>query len=393
MRVCAVCVTADGLGTGMTGGAENQVALLLSHLATRGHETTLVVPGLDDLPSTREGVRILSGWDSHKGARGLRAFTYRLPRLRQVLREVAADAFYIRGFSTFASSVVAAAHDVGACSLLALAHDFDLRLKRGDGGPIRRGLYERSLDGRAASLYYRQRGLRRASCVIAQTQSQLERCRLLGLRSACVSNIVEPPQEKAQGAGDGAHAVWVGSLSWKKGVEELAELVDRLHDVSFEIIGPVRPSIPRATVDRLLQGHNVRYLGELPHALVWERMWRSRILINTSPAEGFANVMLEAWAMGTPVVSLASNPDGLLSGDESLGLCAGGSLTDMASMIRRLLADDESRESAGHRAAEYVRRAHSPSEVCRQFEELVGAIRAGGREAYGRRLEKGRSES
>jgi glycosyltransferase involved in cell wall biosynthesis len=359
----------------MAGGIENQVPFLMSHLAARGHETTLVVPGLDELPRTLAGVQILSGWDPLKGVRGVRALTYRLPHLRRVLGEVSADAYYICGFSHLAPSLVTAAREVGGCSLLALASDADLYLQRGSKRGADEGLFQRSGEGRAASFYYRERGLRRASCVIAQTEWQLERCRLLGLRSEVVSNVVGTPPDDVSGEGDGADVIYVGSLSKWKGIDTLLELVTTLDDVSFEIVGPVRTTVPQSTIDRLLHAPNVRYLGKLPHALAWARMRRSRILVNTSPLEGFANVMLEAWAVGTPVVSLSHDPNGLLSREEPLGFCAGGSLADMVSMIRRLLADDEGRASAGRRAAEYVRKAHSPSEICRQFEELVGNLR------------------
>ena len=95
--------------------------------------------------------------------------------------------------------------------------------------------------------------------------------------------------------------------------------------------------------------------------------------------EGFSNVMLEAWAVGTPAVSLAANPDSLLSGHDSLGLCAGGSIEDMAAMIRTALADDAALSATGQRAVDYVRRTHSPDVVCEQFESLVGGSIDGGR--------------
>ena len=114
MRVCAVCKTADGLEAGFAGGAENQVGLLLSHLAKRGHEATLVVPGLDAAPAIRNGVRVISGWDASRGRRGIRAFTYRLPQLRRVLHDVAADVYYARGFSNIAPSLVTTARAAGS---------------------------------------------------------------------------------------------------------------------------------------------------------------------------------------------------------------------------------------------------------------------------------------
>ena len=372
MKVCLVCMNAAAaLGADVTGGIENQVPLLAWHLAARGHDTTLVVPGMDGGPRSHRGVGVVSGWDPDVGRRGVRAFTYRLPQLRRTLAQLAADTYYICGYSQLAPSLVSAAREVGACSLLALASDVDLRLRRGAKGSVRRSLYERSQESLAASLYYRQRGLRRASCVVAQTKEQLERCRFLGLRSTMISNVVDAPPPDIPGEGPESDVIYVGSLSRWKGVDTLAELVTALGEVSFEIVGPIRDSVPQPLADRLLQAPNVRYLGRLPHTSAWARIRRSRVLINTSPVEGFANTMLEAWAVGTPVVSFAADPNGLLSDPDPFGLCAGGSLSTMVTMIRSMLADDEGREAAGRRASEYVRNVHSPSTICSQFEDLV----------------------
>jgi len=369
-------MTADGLDAGFAGGAQNQVGLLMSHLAELGHEVTLVVPGLGAAPAIKRGVHVVSGWDANRGLRGVRAFTYRLPQLRRVLRDVAADVYYVRGFSHLAPSLVKAARSVGAHSLLGLASDADLSLKRLAVDTSARGMYERLQDGRAASLCYREGGLRRATCVVAQTQGQLDRCKALKLRARLVANIVETPpaQTKEGDDADAADVIWVGSLSRLKGVEELASLVGDLADVSFEIVGPIHADIAPGMLDRLLTADNVTYHGELSHDAAWRRMRRARLLINTSPREGFSNVMLESWAVGTPVVSLAANPDSLLSGRDSLGLCAQGDPAEMAAMIRMILGDSAVLSATGQRAVDYVRRAHSPQVVCEQFESLVADL-------------------
>ena len=214
--------------------------------------------------------------------------------------------------------------------------------------------------------------MRRATCVVAQTQEQLDRCQALRLRARLVANIVETPPAHTEESNDAADVIWVGALSRRKGVEDLANLAHALADISFDIVGPVRGCVAPRALDRLLTAGNVTYHGELPHDVAWSRMRCARLLINTSQMEGFSNVMLEAWAVGTPVVSLTANPDSLLSGHDSLGFCAGGSLADMAAMIRATLADDAALSAAGRRAVDYVRQAHSADVVCEQFESLVG---------------------
>jgi len=126
VNLCLVSHSADPLLGQPSGGSEGQTALLARHLALRGHEVTLVVPGLQREATAVSGVRLLSGWDPSHGVRFLRAPTYRYPMLRRVLVNVRADAYYTRTVTFFTPTVIAAAHRASAPAFLALASDRDL---------------------------------------------------------------------------------------------------------------------------------------------------------------------------------------------------------------------------------------------------------------------------
>src|SRR5689334_7416328 len=97
MKICLVGHDAYGLYGNVTGGAEKQVALLARHFARRGHDVTFVMPGYGGVEEKVDKVLLRSGWLPDRGIKKLRFITYRLPYLKRVLNDVAADVYYIRG--------------------------------------------------------------------------------------------------------------------------------------------------------------------------------------------------------------------------------------------------------------------------------------------------------
>ncbi|WP_430404412.1 glycosyltransferase [Fluviicola sp.] len=67
---------------------------------------------------------------------------------------------------------------------------------------------------------------------------------------------------------------------------------------------------------------NFHYLGEIPNSEVNKQLSQSHILVNTSQYEGFSNTFVQAWMRKVVVVSLNSNPDGLLT-DKEIGFVSG----------------------------------------------------------------------
>ncbi len=379
MKVCLVGHSAAGFGDGHVGGSERQSALLARELAAHGHDVVYVVTGLAGGDRTVAGVRLRAAWDPDAGVRFVRAATHRYPRLLSLLRDEAADTYYSRGAGYHTPFVVRAARDVGATSVLALASDKDLYAVSGKVLFGVRSPRLSALIGPLAHAGFRRWGLRAADWVVVQNEEQAAACAALGLRHAVLPNIVEPPAGELAATAPTRDVIWAGNVldgRRSKGLGELVALAGLLPAVSFTVVGTIRGESSRAALQALEGLPNVELAGSLSHGQTQRRMAAHRLVINTSPSEGFSNVMLEGWSLGRPSVTLAVNPSGLLTGDE-LGVCAGGDIGAMAAAIVALLQEPVARAAMGARCRAYVARVHSGAGVVEAFERLASQERPG----------------
>jgi hypothetical protein len=88
------------------------------------------------------------------------------------------------------------------------------------------------------------------------------------------------------------------------------------------------------------------------------------------------NVFLEAWARSVPALTLAFDPDGLISAEE-LGIAAGGSWTRFTDGAASLWSDSELRARLGANGRAYLARNHSPAAVGSRWEKLLTEVAPG----------------
>ena len=371
MRVCLVGHSAAGLLSSSAGGSEGQIAVLARELAAREHEVTLVAIGLDEGERMVAGVQVRSGWEPLRGVRYVRAFTYRYPRLYRVLRAERADVYYARGAGLYTPFVVLAARVGRARSVLALASDRDLYAS---SARVLFSLSDSSLSPFVAPLahfVYRRWALRAVTWVTVQNQEQATACAALGLHHAVLPNIVQPPPAELAHAAPDRDVIWAGNVfdgRRSKGLEALARLAQMLPETTFTVAGTLEAPSCHDVIGLLQLLPNVAVTGQLPHDEMQQRIAAHRLVINTSPSEGFSNVMLEGWSLGRPCVTLSVNPSGSLT-DDRLGICGDGDLVTMGAAITALLAEDRARAAMGARGRKYVRDTHAPDRVCAAFEQ------------------------
>jgi glycosyltransferase involved in cell wall biosynthesis len=138
-------------------------------------------------------------------------------------------------------------------------------------------------------------------------------------------------------------AIWIGRIRPQKQVEHFLDLAAAALDCNFAVVGgfgeDLSPSLLDALAERMQSLSNLIYFGPQRASEVLHLLKLSKVLVNTSPAEGFPNAMLEAWGVGVPVLSLFVDPGGVIK-RERIGLVSGSN----SSLLRDLctLTSEES---------------------------------------------------
>jgi teichuronic acid biosynthesis glycosyltransferase TuaC len=137
----------------------------------------------------------------------------------------------------------------------------------------------------------------------------------------------------------------VGLLIERKGHHRVIEALHLLPDCDLVIVGegPERARL-EALAARLGVGPRVRLLGARPHAELAPIYTAADLLVLASSREGWANVLLEAMACGTPVVAspIWGNPEVVQSREAGL-IARENTPAAIAASVRDLLADPPDR--------------------------------------------------
>ena len=289
-----------------TGGAEVQQAGLARGLAARGVDVTVVCCDFGQPSPTRvHGVRVLRSYRLHAGIPVLRFFHPRLTSTWTALHAADADVYYVRGASLEAGVAYEVARMRGVPFVFGAAHEHDAHFALPElSSPRDRAWYRRALHGAAA--------------VIAQTGTQQRLFRQqFGVDSLVVRNLVELPEASAD-PGSCENIVWLATYKASKRPDWFLELARALPHRHFVMCGvvPEPPTSTEAwdearTAARDLPNLEVR--GFVQHDQVARLHQDAALFVHSSPAEGFSNTLLEAWASGLPSVS-CTDPDGAVAG-------------------------------------------------------------------------------
>jgi glycosyltransferase involved in cell wall biosynthesis len=177
-----------------------------------------------------------------------------------------------------------------------------------------------------------------------------------------VPGIVNLPGSVKPHAVRDRYVAWIGVLRKPKRADLLIDIARRLPSVEFVVCGgPSLHRSPPGYGERIIRSfkelRNIHYLGHVPPDRAIEIIGGAALLLSTSDGEGFPSVFLEAWASGTPVVSLKIDPDRLIA-TRKLGLICDG-VEAAAGGILTLVESWQERQEIALRSREYVAQFHT----------------------------------
>ena len=214
-------------------------------------------------------------------------------------------------------------------------------------------------------------GLRRIDRIFVQYEDQLSMVPTQWRSKAFVVPSIANERDSFKTHSDREPVVaWVGVLRKPKRPDVLVNIIKEVPSVSFVVCGGPSshrspPGYSGGIIEELRKLPNVRYLGAVHPEVAQQAIGDAAVLLSTSDEEGFPNTFLEAWAMGTPVVSVKIDPDSIIERSRlgKVSATVGGAIED----IEALLASTEHRDEIGTRAREYIT-------ACRTGEQVVKAV-------------------
>jgi glycosyltransferase involved in cell wall biosynthesis len=238
---------------------------------------------------------------------------------------------------------------------------------------------------RAWIAMFERRNIEGAAAVHVTAEAEAEDLLKLGFqprRIVLAPNGVEPPPalshaDAVQADVDEPYVLFLGRVNWKKGLDRLIPAMRHLPGVRLIVAGNdednYQPQM-EALALRMGVAGRVRFTGAADDAEKWRLMAGARLLALPSYNENFGIVVLEAMAVGCPVVVTAEVGLANAVRKTGAGLVASGEPQSLATAMNALLADNELRRSMGEAGRRAARENFTWPKIARQMNRIYADL-------------------
>jgi glycosyltransferase involved in cell wall biosynthesis len=367
------------------GGPIRSVHGLASALADQGHNVHVYTTNADgegvsavrlDRPTQLDGVTVWY-FATSMGRR-----LYRSPGMRKALAVNIASFDLVHLHSVFLWPTLAAAQAARREGVPYVVSPRGMLV----GDLIRR---KSSLAKRSWIALFERRNIEKAAAVHLTSEIEASEFKALGFRcarSAVVANGIElPPSELldgnsglsfANGAGR-PFVLFLGRLNWKKGIDRLIRAMAQVRNADLLIAGNdeenYRPEL-EALARRCGVFDRVRFLGAVHGDRKWALLSSAQLLALPSYSENFGNVILEAMAVGCPVIVTPEVGIASVVHEAGCGVVTRGDPENFGLEIKRLLADRELCKTMGRAGRHVVETEYTWRGIAQQMLNLYGDV-------------------
>jgi glycosyltransferase involved in cell wall biosynthesis len=309
-------------------------------------------------------IKLVPMYENSKGVRWLRWIYYRLPYMYKKIKAVKPDYVYV-SIPCWTSTLIGI-----ICKLLKIKF-------------IQRISNDNQLDSRfrtnhsAVHQFFLNLGLRLSQHILCQNDFQLQHImkKFPGKSAIKITNpLYVKDHEPVDAVGSRRYIAWLGIYRHQKNIKLLYQAASLLKREQFLVAGKEGANCDQETsyyLEKLKQLPNVKFSGFLERAQVLPFLANARFLLNTSHHEGFSNTFLEAWSVGTPVLSgVQVNPDSIIS-KYDLGIVYNG-VFDLCKQYASMTPELYQLQSTN--AREYVTRYHGYRALTRKLIRYLSVI-------------------
>jgi len=170
--------------------------------------------------------------------------------------------------------------------------------------------------------------------------------------------------------------LWVGRAAYYKRPDIFINLAEKFTDQHFVMICN-QSSYDNGFMRKIKKGNipaNLKFYEYVPYPEMQRFYEKAMFIVNTSDYEGFPNTFIEAAINNTPILSLNSDPNGMLSA-HGAGFACNGKIEQLNKKCNKMVQDMDLLQTLGQKAFDYAFKFHRIEMAVDKFDKIFQSIK------------------